>query len=591
MKDFVFKIFGAPYTFDLYLGNESEIRYFQNFDGSGKENSKLTIHRLKNGKVSYSYLRYNFISSSGRSNSFFGMSVVFDNEYCEDIEKIFDLFDVIYKDIILNNSILIAELKDNPTAQAKYLVRTFAEAESEVKKIENNIINNLKSYFSNDIRSLDSSFSESNSMVKLNRELSNAEFIDALHKCSWVHISSEYSKNEDIIPDHEFLEDINNVIIEIQDQGLSLLVISVEGGNVHNQIRTYIDKANRSMDNIHIWVKDRYNLQKGVNPSIYLKKQPELERYYNKLSDLRQKLNKMLNASVKNKTKLELEPPTSVNEEKNKESGEVKKVVDNGSFFQKNRAKILTFIMALTALIVICIAIDVLTPVDRISDPITPLVDIPIKEINQDSLMNKGKGALAKRDFEIAIALFEQLGNTQMVTIAKDQAITYWNKQAENAVNEKAYQKAIEYLQETIKYGNDPSIYIEQYKQEINKSNPIVRKRNNDKLEKPNNTKLAPKATEVDNVPDQSICVEGIIKVYPKRGSYSVNEKFEASVVSKNGIICTDGEWRYEEGLSANKHDNPTKVEIVSVPKSGVSFLRYYVGNKQVAGIQVQITP
>ena len=72
MNNVVFKIFGAPNTFDLYQGSEGEISYFQNFDNGGKENVKLTVHRMASGKVSYSYLRYNFLSSGGRSNSFFG---------------------------------------------------------------------------------------------------------------------------------------------------------------------------------------------------------------------------------------------------------------------------------------------------------------------------------------------------------------------------------------------------------------------------------------------------------------------------------------------------------------------------------------
>ena len=63
--NFVFKIFGAPHTFDLYQGSRDEIGYFQIFDNGSKENMKLTIHRMENGKVSYSYLRYNFISGGG----------------------------------------------------------------------------------------------------------------------------------------------------------------------------------------------------------------------------------------------------------------------------------------------------------------------------------------------------------------------------------------------------------------------------------------------------------------------------------------------------------------------------------------------
>jgi len=296
MNNFVFKIFGAPYTFDLYRGNGSEIGYFQNFDNGGKENTKLTIHRMASGKVSYSYLRYNFISSSGRPNSFFGMSVVFDNEYCKDIQKIFDLFDAIYNGIILKNGILLTELKGNPTAQAKYLVAKFAEAEGEVKNVENNIINNLKNHFTNDIVPLDNSFLESNSMVKLNDQMGNAAFVGALKKCSWVHISSAYSTNEEPIPNLEFLAALDETIEEVQKQMPTISVRALKGENIQRDVNNYLGKIDASTKKIFAWLEKEYKLQKGANLNPCLEKQHDLRERYDKLLEIQKPLYEMSTA-------------------------------------------------------------------------------------------------------------------------------------------------------------------------------------------------------------------------------------------------------------------------------------------------------
>ena len=203
MNNFTVKIFGSPYIFDLYTnGNESENEkvYFDQFDDGSNEKRKLTIHRRVSGMVSYSYLRYRFITSGGRPGAFFGISVIFDSEYCTDIEKLYRLFDFVYDGYILKKSetyknektVLFEEMEGNPNAQAKFLVRTFNEAAYEVNRIEEIITNNINTKFANDIRPLDASFASSNSMIKLKDKKGNDAFLSYLRKCSWVSISDEY---------------------------------------------------------------------------------------------------------------------------------------------------------------------------------------------------------------------------------------------------------------------------------------------------------------------------------------------------------------------------------------------------------------
>ncbi len=78
------------------------------------------------------------------------------------------------------------------------------------------------------------------------------------------------------------------------------------------------------------------------------------------------------------------------------------------------------------------------------------------------------------------------------------------------------------------------------------------------------------------------------IIISPNHTIYAKGENFY--VTAKSGtIICTGGEWRCEEGLYANKYDNPTKVEIRSVPRDGRAILRYYVKGKHIAGMVIKV--
>ncbi|MDH6303908.1 hypothetical protein M2459_000240 [Parabacteroides sp. PF5-5] len=246
--NFVFKIFGIPHVFDLHQGNEDEKKHFLTFDNGSRENTKLVIHRMENGWVSYSYLRYNFITSDGHDNSWFGMSVMFENAYCRDIENLFELFDTVYKDVILKNGKLLTTISDDPKAQAKYLVRTFAEANGEVKLIESNIINNLKKYFADDILPLNSSFTPSYASIKLNSKVGNTAFLEALREYSHVSISPEYKNSEEIIFSPEAIAELDNLI---------------EKNKKLNNIQTQLSKLNDAL-----WdIRKELNASKSVTVS------------------------------------------------------------------------------------------------------------------------------------------------------------------------------------------------------------------------------------------------------------------------------------------------------------------------------------
>ena len=271
--NFSFHIFGAPHGFELYQGKENEIGYFQTFDNGNKENAKLTIHRMANGQVSYSYLRYNFITSGGRGNSFFGMSVVFNQEYCADIENLYKLFDSVYK-TILQNRILIEEIKDNLNAQAKYLVRSFTDADSEVKRIENIVSKNVENEFANDVHPISElpSVPQKNVCLtaKINLKKGNAVFLTAQREYPWVYISPDYKIIEEPILSDEAIAGLDGSIEKIQTIYNNISLNALKGINIQEDIKT-------------AWEQTQ-NGKELIKP--YLRTQPELQERDNKLNNL-----------------------------------------------------------------------------------------------------------------------------------------------------------------------------------------------------------------------------------------------------------------------------------------------------------------
>ena len=574
-NNFVFKIFGAPTTFDLYQGSGNEISYFQNFDNGSKEKTKLTIHRMASGKVSYSYLRYNFISSGGRPNSFFGMSVLFDKEYCKDIEKIFNLFDTIYKSIILENGILLTELKDNPAAQAKYIVRTFAEADSEVKNVENNILNNLKKHFVNDIVPLDNSFLESNSMVNLNNEMDNAVFVNALRKYSWVNISSEYSKNETPIPNPEFLADLDGTIEEVLTQMPIISVKALKGVNIQRDINNYIDKTSASLGIIYTWLETEYKLQKGANLKPYLQKQPELKERHDKLIETQKPLNDLLNAVVTTET-----PPSQLSVEEKSQSQPQTEDKIAILFWKKHKLKL---IVAACFVVLIVAGIIFFTRDKKVDTAtISPTKVAVSAEENSDELVRLGNDALDKKDFDKAIDYFKKANRSDLVEDANRKAINYFNEQAAEA---QTAEKSIEILEKTRTYGGKPDVTIAEYQKQIAAAE-AEKKQKNDKAEKDRiaaekKKKDDDKKTETPTYPDVTI------QLSPKKRIYSVKEKFTATATNCAGARI---EWRYENGLYADKTKNPTTIEVTETPSNGQATLRCYIDGKQVQAVVIRIS-
>lgn len=574
MNNVEFKIFGAPHTFDMYQGSEGEIGYFQNFDNGGKEKVKFTIHRMVSGKVSYSYLRYNFISSSGRPNSFFGMSVVFDQHYCKDIDALFKLFDAVYEGIVLNNKILLEELDNHPSAQAKYLVRAFSEKPGEVKNIENNILTNLSKYFSDDIIPIDDSFSASNSMVRINDQMDNDSFVQALKKYSWVHISPQYSKTATPVPNPEFLAGLDEVITRIEKQFQPLAVKIAKKESIQAEVHRYDDEIQNALEKIATWLDSEYKQKKGSKKS-HLQKQPDLKERHDKLEEIRNTLGELRTAVV---TK-----PQGPNPDSNPDSGADKSKLAGPAFWRKNKRKIIAGILAGIAIVALSLLIPRLLT-DMASEGASNEPAPP--QYTTEDYERIGNEALENQKFDEAIIHFRKADKDELVALAEAEAIQYWNDKAANA---KSFEEAIGYLENTVQYGNNPANDIAEFEQKISARNAANRRPQPATPREPSPPPAEEPQVELNCIEEATIRIPN--EAERKKG-YSKGNRFTVLAKSSDDPAnCSEGKWDYDYGLFANKDQNPTVFEVTAVPNNGRATLRFVVNGKVVAAYSVTILP
>lgn len=282
--NFVFKIFGAPYTFDIYGSNQEDMNYFQLYDDGSNEEVKLTVHRKANGEVCYSYLRYNMISSSGRTGAFFGMAVVFHNEYCRDVENLYKLFDAVYQNI-LETGILLQKI-ENSAHQAKYLIAHFSDAPTEVTRIENIIYNNLQKNYSQDILPINSSFSTNSKeliMLPMNKE-ANVSLLTELRKRAWISFSPIY--NSQVILSREYINTLKTNTRIIRDKELSEITNLLVRINLLSEDKKKEKLPKDILLQITNWRDSLKETQKTINDYINIQPEPgrsQLEKINNEI--------------------------------------------------------------------------------------------------------------------------------------------------------------------------------------------------------------------------------------------------------------------------------------------------------------------
>jgi tetratricopeptide (TPR) repeat protein len=569
---FIFKIFGAPHIFDLYQGSENEISYFQTFDNGSRENVKFTIHRMASGQVSYTYLRYNFISGSSRTGAFFGMSVIFDNEYCTDIENLYELFVAVYE-TIPQNRILFEEINGNPNVQAKYLVRSFADADSEVRRIENIVRKNIENEFANEILPITGlpPVPQENAglIVKLNDKKGNAAFLKALSEYSWVSISSEYKDEEKKILSPETIATLDVIIEGVQKIIPDISIGIARGMNVIGNIETTLKR-----------IKDS---EGDIKP--YLQIQPELKDRNDKLLAAQKQLNDLYDAAT-NKEKSGDPPPND------DPDGSSPKAPSNppppyppprDSFWEKYKLKPSTIVV--TALIGICVCALMFHKSENPPEPPPPpFVDSTIKPVNE------GDSLLKREMFDEAIAKFQQAGRQDLITHAKTAAAQYWIDKATAAKTPEQQKKHLETARN--KYpeeakGINPNIEkdIKDIEKEIAKQIADAEKKRKEEVEEQKKLLLRSQPS-----PGVFINIKKSKSNKPVYGNeYTIEDELTVSA-NQNKTLCIGGVWGYENNKIEvdNVTNNPVKIKMKTV---GKCKLVYKINGVEEASITFEIKP
>ncbi len=131
---------GVPAAFSEWGTTKDSMQRFYNVKNVA-ENVRFSIEvsSTDNGYCTYySYLRYNnFADHTGRTGSYFGLTIRFDNEYCKDVENLFALCDVAYNTQVCNQ---IVRQHGNVT---QYIIANFLEKQTILQQICNTLLDKI----------------------------------------------------------------------------------------------------------------------------------------------------------------------------------------------------------------------------------------------------------------------------------------------------------------------------------------------------------------------------------------------------------------------------------------------------------------
>lgn len=256
MSNIKFYIYGVPDGFNMLSGTHDEILYYQLFYDTSKKGTEMRINRKANGETIYSYLKYNLVSCKGREGSFLGMSVAFhDFEYCDNPEKLKELFEAVYNNVILkadDNDKIVAKV-DGGNAVGRFCMSKFAERQTMCEKVGRiviqNVVGELKKYIKR--------WNESGESIKVGCLLElpfdsdSSKIIQALRSYSWVSVSTGYiiDPSGTPKPDNEklavhYINGIAGKVTAYKDfiiQGLKGLVSPIEISEKREEVNSLLD--------------------------------------------------------------------------------------------------------------------------------------------------------------------------------------------------------------------------------------------------------------------------------------------------------------------------------------------------------------
>lgn len=196
-------VFGASHGFTFY-GNEIKLQlpetpkdYFKRFWRYSRKGRYLVVNRRNDGLTFYTFLCYGLLDVNYKINSFFGMSVVLDNdEYASNFVEVYEWFDYVF-DKVVSRGVLF---NVNSLGQVQFKDQMLnAEAiAAEVGWLKSNIPNFFLKSPSAGMSRYDSSFAAhaSAEAKKFSCDASQSEIIRAFKNHRWIYVSSEVKASE-----------------------------------------------------------------------------------------------------------------------------------------------------------------------------------------------------------------------------------------------------------------------------------------------------------------------------------------------------------------------------------------------------------
>lgn len=151
------------------------------------DGSYCAYYTLLKAKKIYDY--------TGRSGSYFGLTIRFDGDYCLDVEEIFSICVSVYENDICG------KITQRGTDSTKYLVQNFNNHESYLKRLSEQIANSISSLRYSNIKSdlIDNRGVQATPQSINLSEVGSRMFWESLKKSQKIFISAEYPTKDDSI--------------------------------------------------------------------------------------------------------------------------------------------------------------------------------------------------------------------------------------------------------------------------------------------------------------------------------------------------------------------------------------------------------
>lgn len=351
MNNLRFYIFGVPDGFNMLSGTPEDIQYYQLFYDTSKKGREMRINRKPNGETVYSYLIYNLVSSKGREGAFLGMSLVFTgNEYCNNPSKLIELFEGVYKEVILK-----AEDKDKivmplngGNAVGKFCLSRFDDRKDLCNRIGRIVINNVIEELKDFIGKIDASFDNSKEgrVVSLPLNEDGIRIVNALHSYMWVSLSSEVPPTPEPTPYVELLDrHFINELEKKKDVYMKSVIKGYEGKVSITDVNAKIREVKGHLDTIEKYV---------VRQTELIKVKKDYLDVYDSLLVLRKKLDDDKDGSIGGRGETPPPPPPPP-----------ESLLTRILYWMQNNSKKVAGVLAVILAIVLCV---VFWPKDEVTE-------------------------------------------------------------------------------------------------------------------------------------------------------------------------------------------------------------------------------